>query len=201
MKNKTYIGPIVLLLIIIFLDWEKWKIADSTMIFALEFVGFLVFSLLAMLFVWCIALLIKNAKRLKGYVALLLALMLFVFGSFTFIPVSDIGIKVNHVFNKASREQVVEMFNNDGLTPLSLSSYNLPFIYRLTSHTGKIYIDSKAESSKRNDKVKFYVHCGYLKSSAVIYSADDTPVKNGDFGDEYVEIKKLEPNWYMVIME
>ena len=128
--------------------------------------------------------------------------MILVFGSFTFIPVSDAGIKANHIFNKASREYTIDLLNNDGLTPLSPDSYNLPFISRLTSHTGKIYVESDVDYSLSKDKIMFYVHCGYNKSSAIIYTAKDTPVKNGDFGyDEYINIEKLEPNWYMVTMK
>ena len=201
MKSRKYIGPIILLAIIIFLDWEKWKIGDIANIFGLSFVGYLVIFLLAEWVSWCVVLLVKNAKRLKGHIVWLLALVVLVVGTFTFIPVSDMGVRINHFFNKFARENVVEMLDNNSLTPLSLTSYNLPFVYRLTSHTGKIYIDSEAEYSARKDKVMFYVHCGYNKSSAVIYSANDTPVKNGDFGDEYTKIKKLEPNWYMVIVE
>ena len=189
-------------MITVFLDWEKWKIADSTINFALGFVGYFVISLLAEWVIWCGFLLITNIKKLKYYATLILALMIFIFGSFTFIPVSDTGIKANHIFNKASREFAIDLLNNHDLTPLSLSSYNLPFICRLTSHTGKIYIESDVEYSGGKDKVMFYVHCGYNKSSAVIYTANDTPVKNGDFGyDQYIKIKKLEPNWYMVTMK
>ena len=201
MRNKIYIGPIVLLAITIFLDWEKWKIADSTNILALGFVGYFAVFLLVEWIIWCIVLLVKNVKNLKGHIVWMLALVVLVVGSFTFIPVSDAGVRINHFFNKNARENVVEMLNNDSLTPLSPISYNLPFIYRLTAHTGKIYIDSEAEYSARKDKVMFYVHCGYNKSSAVIYSANDIPIKNGDFGDEYIKIEKLEPNWYMVIIK
>ena len=144
----------------------------------------------------------KNVKKSKKHIVLLLIIMIFVLGSFTFIPVSDIGIKANYVFNKSSREIAIELLNHDELIPLSPDSYNLPYICRLTSHTGKIYVESDEKYSGNKDKVMFYVHCGYHKSSAIIYSPKDTPVKNGDFGyDEYINIKKLEPNWYMVTMK
>lgn len=201
MKRNSSIIFYILVISAIILDWEKWKIADSTTILALGFVEYFVISLLAVWFIWCGIIMIKSIKKSKKHIVLLLTIMIFVLGSFTFISVSDVGIKANHMFNKSSREIAIELLNSDELTPLSPDSYNLPFICRLASHTGKIYTESDVEYSGNKDKVMFYIHCGYTKSSAVIYTAKDTPVKNGDFGyDEYTNIKKLEPNWYMVKM-
>lgn len=200
MKRNPSIIFYILVISAIILDWEKWKIADNTTILALGFVGYFVISLLAVWFVWCGVLMIKNVKKSKKHIVLLLIIMVFVLGSFTFIPVSDAGIKANHIFNKSSREIAIELLSRDELTPLSPDSYNLPSICRLTSHTGKIYVESNEKHSGNIDKVMFYVHCGTNKSSAIIYSAKDTPVKNGDFGhDEYTNIKKLEPNWYYCV--
>ena len=82
-----------------------------------------------------------------------------------------------------------------------MNEFALPVIYRLTSHPGRIFVESEELYTQRADKVLFYVHCGWRKSSAIIYSADDSYIKDGDFDREYLKVKKLKPNWYMVVMK
>ena len=200
-KLKKSIYFCILLLISIVLDWEKWNIGDKTSILLINFIQLLVVIILAILFIWSVIMLVENFKRLKLRLIFPLIAMLFVIGSFTFLPVCDAGMKINYIFNNSARENVVDMLNRGELGQVDMNEFALPAVYRLTSHPGRIFVEFEELYTQRVDKVLFYVHCGWRKSSAIIYSADDRYIKDGDFGRNYLKVKKLKTNWYCCYMD
>lgn len=189
----------MIILITIFLDWQKWSVGEATTVLLVNYVQLIVVILLITISVWSLINLLKHWKTNRPIAILPTIMTIFVISSFTFLPLSKTATKLNCIFNQNYRENIIELLNQGNLQQTDINEYILPCKYRLTSHTGRILVESNILYTNDYDKVLFYIHCGYNISSAVIYSTDDM-VQQGDFGRRYLTIYKIKPNWYVVTM-
>ena len=200
MNKKSFPIFCILIFIAVFLDWQKWSIGETTTDLLINYVQILVIISLIVALSWAIVNLVRRWKSYKLQAILPTIIMIFVISSFTFLPITELGIKVNYVLNQPSRDNVIELLNQGKLQQTDINEFVLPFNHRLSSHTGRILVHSNKPYTNNPDKVLFYIHCGSKVSSAIIYSADDSKITDGDFGRYYRSINKIKPKWYLVTM-
>lgn len=200
MKKFMFIVFYILVITSILLDWSKWDIGEKTSLLFVNFTQLFVVILLVAICLLAVFIAIRYWKtnRFNSILAIIITVLLI--SSFTFLPISKIGIKTNYMLNQNFRENVVSLLNEGKLSQSGINKFSLPIRHRLSSHTGEILVQSNESYTENYDKILFYIHCGHNISSAIIYSAEDSVVCDGDFGRNYCSIERIKPKWYMVTM-
>jgi amino acid transporter len=125
---------------------------------------------------------------------------------YTVIPLTTPYLYANYLLNEQSRDNIINMLENDRLGQIGRNKFILPAWLSLSSVTGEIYTQLEYDTLLFRDyeghyKVMFYVHYGTWKHAAVIYISDDSEVEDGDFGSTFTRVRKLKDHWYGVLME
>ncbi len=113
------------------------------------------------------------------------------------LPLSETGVYLDHIANKAYRTEIVDMVYNNKIDKYMIGEdkYYVPNqLFKNHSYNAKIYTSGDAE----NVKVLFYVHRGLFKDTALIYASGEQAVKNGDFGFDFDNISSIDEHWYSV---
>lgn len=113
------------------------------------------------------------------------------------VPFTAITLKMDFYFHLNEREDIIEKITNGELVPnVSHNNrlINLPAKYRNLSKGGG---DIIVEYENENPNVFFFTFRGILDNfSGFVYRSDDNEPQKDDFGCNYIELEKLQKNWF-----
>jgi hypothetical protein len=110
----------------------------------------------------------------------------------TVFPYTDAYVSLNYKFNKENFSKTIEMIN-DGEIQLPRTNMNEFIVpYRLTSYTGKLYTYENDDVTK----IMFFAYSGFRGGVVLVYSSDDSEIKNIEFQRIFENIKRVDDNWY-----
>lgn len=142
--------------------------------------------------IWLICFIVKNSESKLMYRVLPLAVNAITILLLTVIPYTDVYVNLNYSFNKDNFNKTIEMIN-DGEIQLPRTNTNEYIVpYRLTSYTGQLY-------TYENDdviKIMFFAYSGIRGGVVLVYSSDDSEIKNTEFQRRFENVKKVDKNWY-----
>ncbi len=113
------------------------------------------------------------------------------------LPLTETGVYLDYIANKAYRAEIVDMVYSNKIDQYMVgeNQYYIPNqLFKNHSYNAKIYTSGDAE----NVKVLFYVHIGLFKDTALIYASGEQAVKDGDFGFDFDSISNIDEHWYSV---
>jgi hypothetical protein len=181
----------------------RWTLIDWLTGFLEPFLEMVVGIAFLCVFVWSLRYFVSEHKTfgLRAGSALLInttALLVFLF-----VPFSPITIKLDFDLNYASRMKVVDdvlqgkmekyvMLRGDSTGNV----IHLPKPYQSLSAGGG---DIAVHRRDGQTLILFFSFRGILRSfSGFVYTTGNSSPQNGDFGENFVEIESLRPNWYWV---
>jgi hypothetical protein len=203
LKNKGVVTPVVFVLgsVIFFtFDWVRFDLSkkiNNSLIIG-NFVWFIYF-LYGCMGVWSVIYLIKKLSvyRWKAFIPIAIVIITILY--FLLIPLSNIYLNIDYKLNGGNRAKIVQMVQNDQMQRNQIGENKYIVPYRLTSHTGYIYVQKNTLVTK----IMFYVYCGIGKSRVIIYSSNDSEINENDFNSgipvtnsHFRDIKKMEKYWY-----
>ncbi len=207
MQNEKIFHKIIFILVSILLllfDWIKGRLIllTANSLGAELVVGLLAYIpyvLYCTFIIWSVIYMLKRIKlkKLGAFVPLIIVsitlLILF------FIPYSKTYLNFDYETNKVYREKTIEMVASKVIQQYQSGEDEYIAPYRLTSYTGKIYVQDVDGVTK----VLFYSYKGFTKSRIIVYSSDDSGIIENDFNFgvpqnklDLGDIKRLDKNWY-----
>jgi hypothetical protein len=191
MKSKILLGLSIFSSILVILhQFSLWSIVEITTIFFAPFIRLFVFGFFLVITIITIIVLFKYKIRAPIIIQLVTILMLF------FFPFTQVSVNINFKMNKQEREKIVSMVEDGSLTSNVSDNPNLIKLPKEFEHLsrdgGEIRIEGNA--------ILFYTVRGLLDEfSGIVYSpTDQNPVQDA-FGGDFIEIIKLDTNWYFVV--
>ncbi|TCS96684.1 hypothetical protein [Hazenella coriacea] len=116
-----------------------------------------------------------------------------------FFPFNQIILDLDFKMNKSEREKVIKMVENQTIKPNV--SYN-PSLIRLPKeyqHLSKGGGEIVLEKNGNDYYIFFYTFRGLIDNfSGFVYSPNDKEPNPDDFGVDFIEVDKLDKNWYFI---
>jgi hypothetical protein len=176
----------------------RWMLVDLLTVFLEPMVEIAVFSAFAAVLVWAIVHAILPFRGARGNRFSPLLLGLTSLAVFLFVPFNEIELDINFSINVQSRTDVAQRVLAKIPSAAPMLGGRGDFVhltgseYRL-SDDGDVMVWHTAQKQM----VFFFTFRGVLDSfSGFVYSANDLPPENEDFGGEWVEVTRLRKNWY-----
>lgn len=186
-------------MIILFLNIYRLTLVDIlTPFFApfIEILGYIVFFICSLIvFVYFVV--SKSFNKAKIGIPFLLNLIIFIL--VLIVPFTSIVLDFDFLFNKEEREDVVRMVLDGSLKPNVSNNellIRLPEEYtKLSKGGGEIWVEGYGQSAQ----ILFFTYRGVVGNMAgFIYTANDSAPDEMLFGGDFLEVKKLDKNWYSV---
>lgn len=195
MLSIAIIGSMIILLLNIY----RFTLADILTSFIapfIEILGYIIF-LICSLIVFVYFVVSKSFNRARRGIPFLLNLFIFIL--VLIVPFTSIVLDLDYRFNKEEREDVVRMVLDGTLKPNVSDNeilIRLPEEYKkLSKGGGEIVVQVYGQS----DQILFFAYRGILGNMAgFIYTANDSAPNEMLFGGDFMEVKKLNKNWYSV---
>ncbi|PEJ29533.1 hypothetical protein [Bacillus pseudomycoides] len=191
-KNLTKI-TITSGLILIFYHFFQWYLVEFLTPFAMPFLSIAIHGWFFVMLILTIIHVIKY-KSWKPFIIQITIIVIWLCTPFTLIY-----LKLDFIFYKENRKEVVELINRKELAPNinhDSSQIHLPERFAATSKGGG---DVLIQHNKNGTLVFFFTYRGILDNfSGLIYTPNDIKPNKNDFNSEYKEITKIEKNWYYV---
>ncbi|MDR7071651.1 hypothetical protein [Fictibacillus barbaricus] len=179
-------------LLIIVLPFLQWKLMDLLTLFLMPFAWLIVYGSFIVIFILSIIRLFKK-KDWKPLGIQMLAIVLWIL-----IPFNQIVIEMDFKRNESKRNEVITKVNDGTFVPnvsYNPSLIHLPKEYKHLSNGGG---DIVIEKQGNDYAVLFFTFRGILDNfSGIVYSPNDRKPTHS-FGENFIEIKKLDDNWYFV---
>lgn len=180
-------------ILVILVAFFQWNLIEIITEFLMLPIWFVVFGFFIIITVKTITNLLKN-KDWKPFTIQLITILLWLF-----FPFTQVMLDLDFKMNKSDREEVVKMVENGTLKPnvsYDSSLIQLPEKYdQLSKGGGEIVI----EKSDNNYLILFFTFRGILDNfSGFVYSPNDKKPSQSDFDGEFIQIEKLDENWYFV---
>jgi hypothetical protein len=187
-------------------DFFKFDIYNRTDTYSFGaglFSGFIILAIYGMYYslaigtLFYIILRIKVNKR-KAFIPSVIMIVTILL--LTFVPYSKGYVNIFYSINKDDFQKIVQMYNKGELDDFqsNVNEYIVP--YRLTSYTGKMYV----QNTEGVSKIQFYASGGFRKL-VIIYSSDDSGINQEDFYNlrikmDYRNIRRIDKNWYSAVI-
>ncbi|WP_051286843.1 hypothetical protein [Paenibacillus taiwanensis] len=176
----------------------RWTLVDTfTPFFApfVESIGYAVFIVCSLIvLVYFVA--SKPSRRARNGIPFLINIVCFIL--VLIVPFTSITLNLDYRSHKAEREEVVQLVL-DGLLKPNVS-YNTTLIHlpdkykQLSKGGGEIVVEGRGQATQ----ILFYTYRGVVDNFAgFIYTADGRKPDEASFGD-FIEVKKLDNNWYWI---
>lgn len=191
--RKLFVLSLISSTLVIIYKFFLWEVIDIVTEFFILPIWLIVFGFFAVVTVRTVIHMFKKKEWIPVAVQVVTILLLM------FFPFTKIVLDLDFKTNKSEREKVVQMVENGTLIPnVSHDStlLQLPKKYRhLSKGGGEIVVEKKATGYS----VLFFTYRGILDNfSGFVYVPNDQkPLKN-DFDGDFIEIEKLDKNWYWV---
>ncbi|TYP72377.1 hypothetical protein [Paenibacillus methanolicus] len=194
MLSIGLIGSLTILLQKIY----RWALVDIfTPFFApfIELFGYLVFIVCSsIVFVYFVV--SKPFQRARNGIPILINIVVLIL--ILIVPFTSLTLNLDHRFNKSEREEVIKMVLDGSLKPnvsYNAAIIHLPEKYRKLSKGGGEIV---REGRGQDTHILFYTYRGVVDNFAgFIYTVDGKSPDEMLFGD-FIQVKKLEKNWYWV---
>ncbi|WNB90949.1 hypothetical protein [Bacillus sp. NEB1478] len=190
--NNQLKASIISSLLILLLPFLQWKLMDLLTLLLMPFAWLVVYGSFIVIFILSIIRLFKK-KDWNPLGIQIIAIVLWIL-----IPFNQIVIDLDFKWNESQRNEVIAKVNDGTLKPNV--SYNptlihLPNEYKnLSNGGGDIVIEKHGE----NYAVLFFTFRGILDNfSGIVYSPNDRKPTHF-FGEDFIEIEKLDDHWYFV---
>jgi hypothetical protein len=180
----------------------RWTLVDWLTVFLEPFLEMAVGIVFLGVLLWSLVHFVRKRKTLgkrSGFPLLINASALLIV---LFVPFTEMAINLDFYANYASRMNVVSDVLTGKMEKYVTKSggtgdmIHLPEPYGSLSSGGGDIIVYKREGETL---IVFYSFRGILRSfSGFVYATGNAPPQNNDFGESFVEIEKLRPNWYWV---
>lgn len=186
-------------MIILFLNIYRLTLVDIlTPFFApfIEILGYIVFFICSLIvFVYFVV--SKSFNRARNGIPFLLNLIIFIL--VLIVPFTSIVLDFDFRFNKEEREDVVRMVLDGSLKPNVSNNellIRLPEEYKkLSKGGGEFWVEGYGQSAE----ILFFTYRGVVGNMAgFIYTANDSVPDEMLFGGDFMEVEKLDKNWYSV---
>jgi len=155
----------------------------------------LIFLLLVICLSWSIAKIFKteSEQRLK-YVLVLLSLIGSI-GVWFLMARMDVPLKLYYFHLSPKLNIISSEIMNKNIELVEKGTSTNKYVKNRSVYKGgitSVYVDDK------NDlKIFFQINSGYGYITGYVYSKEDLPLNNGDFGADFSASEKLENNWYI----
>lgn len=193
------IGSSVLLILI---TTFRWYLINTLIVFPAIFIGLFFIIILFMNITLSIIHIVRHVREDKFRAIIPLTIGIIALLIIRFVPLVNIAITLDFNMNFNDREKVVSMIKAGELQPnvfYNNSLISLPKDYaHLSKGGGEVVIEREGDRLK----VLFFTFRGMLSgSTGFVYVSDDSGLYAGDFGTDFIQIKKKKENWYWMISE
>jgi hypothetical protein len=141
--------------------------------------------------------LLKNIRSVKYFALFHVVVIILTILLFTWIPFTEVYQKLFFAAEHKQLTDTMQQYESGALISYTVGYDEYLAPYRLTSYTGKVYIN------KTGDVIRavFTVYKGFGQQSVLLYSSSGEGINDAAYsfylyGESLSDIKKLDTNWY-----